>query len=300
MSPRAIRYFLAVAQSGSFRRAADALHVAPSAINRQVRLMERDIGAPLFERSRGRLPLRLTAAGEILLNHARVANSELEHAYSEIEGLKGLRVGTIALGAPETFAHDLLPEFVREFHDRHPGIAFRIMVATPLVLVDQLLRDDIEVALVFNPPLRPELHIAARIELATGIMVRKGHPLAGRRSVRLSDCAPFPLVMPEQGTRARIQYDEMLRRASLRPKSVVSTNSYEMMRSAARVGLGIAIVSDYLATRRRSTEYVVVPIREAQPSVLACCTRTSRRLSTATETFIDAMSEQFRKLQRRS
>jgi DNA-binding transcriptional LysR family regulator len=299
MSPKAIGYFIAVARSGSFRRAAEALHVAPSAINRQIRLFERDMGVPLFERSRGRLPLRLTPAGAILLEHARIANSVLDRARSEIEGLKGLRIGTITIGAPETFTQDFLPEFLNRFHERYPGITFRVMVGLPLSLVDQLLRDDIEVALVFNPPVRADLRLAAEIEMPTCIMVTKGHPLAQRRSVRVTDCVPYPLVMPEHGTRARIQYDEILGRAPIRSRSVISTNSYEMMRSAARVGLGIAIVSDYLVTRKRASEYVVVPIKEAKPSVLACCSRTGRRLSVAAEAFIEAMREQFKLLSRK-
>jgi len=300
MSPKAIDYFLAVAGAGSFRRAAETLHVAASAVNRQIRLLEKDIGAPLFERSRGRLPVRLTQPGEILLQHARVANSALDRARSEIEGLKGLRVGTIIIGAPETFTQDFLPEFLKEFHSRYPGIGFRIMVATPLILVEQLLRDEIEVAFVFNPPVRVELRIAAKIDMPTCIMVRKDHPLARRRSVRVSDCAPYPLVMPEYGTRARIQYDEMLGHAAMRPHSVISTNSYEMLRSAARMGLGVAIVSDYLVASRDASEYVVVPIRDSRPSILACCSRTSRRLSVAADAFMEATRERFLEFSRKS
>src|SRR5687768_16872625 len=144
MSPNAIRYFLAVARTGSFRRAADSLHIAASAVNRQISLLESELGASLFERGRGGNHLKLTSAGEIFLTHARAAAGELEQARAEIEELKGLRTGTIALGAPETFAHDFLPDFLLEFHGRYPRISFNISVASPLALVEQLLQDDIE------------------------------------------------------------------------------------------------------------------------------------------------------------
>jgi DNA-binding transcriptional LysR family regulator len=293
MSSNAIRYFLAVTRAGSFRRAADHMHVSASAINRQISLLERDLGAPLFERSRGRNRLKVTSAGEILLAHARTATSALEQARAEIEALKGLRVGTITLGAPETFAHDFLPEFLMKFHQEHPGISFNISVATPLALAEQLMRDDIEVAMIYNPPVRAAIRIAAQTQKPTSIMVRADHPLAKKSSIRLAECAPYPLVMPEYGTRPRELYDEMLGKAQVQPSWIVTTTSYEMLRAVAGAGLGAAIISDYLVSRDKVRDIVLVPIRDCPPSVVACCTRTGRELSVAASAFVERVREFF-------
>ena len=287
MSSNAIRYFLAVVRAGSFRRAAELLHVSASAINRQISLLERDLGAPLFERSRGRNRLKVTSAGEILLVHARAATSALEEARAQIEALKGLRTGTITLGAPETFAPDFLPDFLMQFHKDHPGISFRISVATPLALAEQLMRDDIEVAMIYNPPVRAAIRVAAPAQKPTCLMVRADHPLAKRSSIKLAECAPYPLVMPEYGTRPRELYDEMLGKAHIEPSWIVTTNSYEMLRAVARAGLGAAIVSDYLVSRDRARDIVLVPIRDCPPAVVACCTRSGRELSVAASAFIE-------------
>jgi DNA-binding transcriptional LysR family regulator len=296
VSSNAIRYFLAVAKAGSFRRAGDQLHVSASAINRQITLLEGDLGAPLFERSRGRNRLKVTSAGEILLGHARAATSALEQARSEIEALKGLRTGTISLGAPETFAHDFLPEFLMQFHKTYPGISYRISVATPLALVEQLIRDDIEIAMVYNPPVRAAIQVVAQMQKPTCIMVRADHPLAKRTSVRLAECAPYPLVMPEYGTRARELYDEILGKAAINPSWVVSTTSYAMLRGLANAGLGAAIVSDYLVRPNRSPNVVFVPIRDCPPMVITCCTRVGRELSVAATAFLDRLREVFTEL----
>jgi DNA-binding transcriptional LysR family regulator len=293
MSSNAIRYFLAVTRAGSFRRAAELLHVSASAINRQISLLERDLGAALFERSRGRNRLKVTQAGEILLVHARAATTALEEARAQIEALKGLRVGTITLGAPETFAQDFLPDFLERFHQDHPGISFRISVATPLALAEQLVRDDIEVAMIYSPPVRAAIRIAAQTQKPTCLMVRADHPLAKKTSIKLAECAPYPLVMPEYGTRPRELYDEMLGKARIEPTWIVTTNSYEMLRSVARAGLGAAIVSDYLVARDKVRDIVLVPIRDCPPAVVACCTRTGRELSVAASAFIHSVRELF-------
>lgn len=293
MSSNAIRYFLAVTQAGSFRRAADQLHVSASAINRQISLLESELRAPLFERSRGRNRLKVTSAGDILLVHARAATGALEQARAEIEALKGLRVGTITLGAPETFAQDFLPDFLMQFHKDFPGISFRISVATPLALAEQLMRDDIEVAMIYNPPVRAAIRIVAQTQKPVCIMVRPDHPLAKRASIRLAECAPYPLVMPEYGTRPRELYDEMLGKAHVNPTWIVTTTSYEMLRSVARAGLGAAIVSDYLVSRDKPRDIVLVPIRDCPASIVACCTRTGRDLSVAAAAFIERVREFF-------
>lgn len=299
MSSNVIRYFLAVARAGSFRRAGDQLHVAASAINRQISLLERDLGAPLFERSRGRNRLKVTPAGEILMGHARAATSALEQARAEIEALKGLRTGNVTLGAPEQFAHDFLPDFLVQFHRAHPGISYRVSVATPLALVEQLMRDDIEFAMIYNPPVRAAIRVVAQVQKPTCIMVRADHPLAKRSSIRLAECAPYPLVMPEYGTRARELYDEILGRAAINPSSIVSTTSYVMLRSLASAGLGAAIVSDYLVRPNRSPNVAFIPIRDCPPMVVACCTRSGRELSVAATAFLEQLQKLFSSLSRR-
>src|ERR1700710_3137407 len=86
-----LRYFYEVAQAGSFRRAAERINVAASALNRQITLLEAELKAPLFERRPGRGKLRLTAAGEVLLHRVRLSMNELAIARSAIEALKGLK-----------------------------------------------------------------------------------------------------------------------------------------------------------------------------------------------------------------
>jgi DNA-binding transcriptional LysR family regulator len=251
------------------------------------------LGAPLFERSRGRSRLRLTAAGEALIVHAKAVMDQLERARTDIDHLKGLRAGNVVLGVPETFSRDFLPEFLAQFHRSYPGISFRVVTAASPQLLEMLLKDELEIALLYNPELPAKAQVHARIEQRICVMVRADHPLAKRSSVRLSDLADYPLIVPDHGTAMRALHDRIAAKLRPRPKSILTSTSYEMLRSAARMGLGIAIVNDYLVSDEGRKEAAYVPIRDAavRTSVLACCTRGERRLSVAAMILLEKMKD---------
>ena len=103
-----LRYFTAVARHGSIREAAEELHVAQSALSRQIHKLEQDFGVPLF--SAMRAASQLTSAGEIFLRHARSSLRQVERVRSELDALKGLRRGTINLQSIESLVPSVLPQ----------------------------------------------------------------------------------------------------------------------------------------------------------------------------------------------
>jgi len=291
LNPTALRYFIAVAETGSFRRASEVLNIAASAVNRQIVQLEDALEAQLFERRRGRNSLRLTAAGEAVLLHARAMMREMKRAVEKVSDLKGLRRGNVSIGVPETFSRDFVPTLLAEFHRKLPGITFDITVAPSPALVDLLFKDVVEVVMTFNPPRMPDLLQVTRLERTTYAMMREDHPLAGREKVRLIDCVQYPLVMPAPNSDLRLQYDRVFGRAIAQPNIVVSTTSYEMMRSMASAGIGIALVSKYLAPLNPAEDagVVFVPVvdRHVQPQQLVLSVRRSRHLSGAAAALID-------------
>jgi len=291
LNPTALRYFIAVAETGSFRRASEVLNIAASAVNRQIVQLEGSLEAQLFERRRGRNSLRLTAAGEVVLQHARAMIREMKRASEKVSDLKGLRRGNVSIGVPETFSRDFVPTLIAEFHRKLPGITFDITVAPSPVLLDLLFEDMVEVVMTFNPPRMPDLLQVTRLERTTYAMMREDHPLAGREKVRIIDCAQYPLVMPAPNSDLRLQYDRVFGRAITQPNVVVSTTSYEMMRSMAVAGIGIALVSKYLAplnpAEDASVIFVPVVDRHVQPQQLVLSVRRSRHLSGAAAALID-------------
>lgn len=121
----ALRYFAEVVRSGSLRAASERLFVAASAISRQITLLEDEVGVPLRERSRGRVAIKLTAAGECLMRYVTQTDHEFERVRAEIESLKGLRKGHMR-GRAASWASSAVPEHMcvrrpqlQPYH-RHP------------------------------------------------------------------------------------------------------------------------------------------------------------------------------------
>ncbi len=121
-----LRYFAAVARHRSIREAAEELHIAQSALSRQIHKLEEDFGVPLFHRhARG---VELTSAGEIFLRHARSSLRQIERVRSELDALKGLRRGTVTIQSIESLVQHLLPRAIARFSERHPGISFDVTI----------------------------------------------------------------------------------------------------------------------------------------------------------------------------
>src|SRR5271163_4193749 len=148
--PRLLTYVDAVARHGSIRKAADALNVASSALNRQILDLESDLGAALFERlPRG---VRLTSVGEVFLAYARQAISELKAVESRVEQLRGLVRGQVGIAAVESVAGELLPSAITRFHAQHPNVRFNVRIGAPEDLVEALIADQVDLILTHYAP----------------------------------------------------------------------------------------------------------------------------------------------------
>src|SRR5580704_1570058 len=162
--PRLLTYVDAVARHGSIRKAADALNVASSALNRQILDLEWDLGSALFERlPRG---VRLTAAGEVFLAYSRQAISELKAVASQIEELRGMVRGQVGVAAVESVAAQLLPAAITRFQATHPNVRFNVSIGVPEALTVALVADQVDLILTLSPPPKKHVTIVAAGEQA--------------------------------------------------------------------------------------------------------------------------------------
>jgi len=237
MHAAVLRYLDQVARYGSIRRAADALHVASSAITRQILRLEAEIGASLFERRRS--GVRLTAAGEVLLQHVRTTQLDFARARTAIAELRGVVTGDIRIISIESLVARFLPTAIRELATRYPQVSFTALTIDPSRIAEELRSGRYDLGVLFVDNQLRGFDVIAEFRTAVGAVMRADHPLAARRRLTLTECAAFPVVMlhdrwlldavmatefPESGAR-------------LAPRIV--SNSIEFMRQVIKDGLGI-------------------------------------------------------------
>ena len=235
--PRLLTYVDAVARHGSIRKAAEALNVASSALNRQILDLELDLGTDLFERlPRG---VRLTAAGEVFLAYTRQAISELKAVESQVEQLRGLVRGQVGVAAVESVAGELLPAAITQFQVTHPNVRFNVRIGAPDDLIAGLTADRVDLILTHYPPPKKHVAVVATATQALCALMAANHPLASREALRLRDCLAYPLALGDATLAGRALIEQVLSQASFELDPRLVSNSVESMKAFALMNRGV-------------------------------------------------------------
>ncbi|SFT47108.1 DNA-binding transcriptional regulator, LysR family [Kosakonia arachidis] len=222
-----LRYFFAVATSGSLSTASEQLFVAGSAISRQIQKLEARLGVTLFERhARGMV---LTDAGQILANHVRKSMRDMEFALAEIQGLKAVRKALVRIACTDGMAFDLLPGLLARFRQQHPGVNFDLQVGTALQVAQWIRHNECDVAFQFSLAPERDVEIIAAWPAPVLLLLDAGHPLTQQPSVTLDLLHHYPLVLPEAGTTIRQLFDLSCRMAGTFLEPTFSSNNFSAL-----------------------------------------------------------------------
>lgn len=225
---RQLRGFVAVAETGSLGRAAREVNLTQPTLSRQIQGLEDQLGQRLFEReSRG---MALTAAGELLVPHARHLLFEMQNTRDELAALRGLRRGTVRVGAVAAVLRTLVAETVGRLNVGAPDIKVELLEAVDDELVDALLTRQVDLVVTSGAVSRPELHAigicAYRDRFA--VFCASDGPLAEGGGV--DEVLAREWVMPPQGSTPRVAFEALVDSLSMpRPRIVVETTSVETM-----------------------------------------------------------------------
>jgi DNA-binding transcriptional LysR family regulator len=247
-----LQYFVAVAETRHFTRAAEQVHVAQPSLSQQIKALERELGADLFLRARGNITL--TDAGAALLPLARRILADADTARYEVQELVQLRSGRVRLGATPSLCTGLLPDVLRAFHDRYPGIRLLIEEGGSHDLVRELARGALDLALVVLPLPTPSPALTT-IELLREDLVVVSSPEApapggpGRRTVRIPDLEGERLVMFRHGYDLRELTVAACRAEGFEPDFAVEGGEMDAVLGFVRAGLGLAVVPRMVAAR---------------------------------------------------
>ncbi|WOI61247.1 LysR family transcriptional regulator [Streptomyces fradiae] len=241
-------YFVAVADTRHFTRAAERVHVSQPSLSQQIRALEKELGAELFSRARGNITL--TDAGEALLPLARRILADADTARQEVHELARLRRGRVRLGATPSLCTGLLPEVLRAFHDLYPGIRILIEEGGSHDLVRGLARGALDLALVVLP-LPAQSPALTTVELLQEdlVVVSSAAEEAPRRPVQIADLQGRPMVMFRHGYDLRELTVAACRAEGFEPSFTVEGGEMDAVLGFVRAGLGVAVVPSMVAAR---------------------------------------------------
>ncbi len=236
-----LKVFLAVARAGSVSRGAAALHISQPAVTREIRDLEASLGLPLFDRHpRGMTP---TEGGQRLLQFAERIFALEQAAERDLRDLAGLGHGELSLGASATLGGYWLPPLLNRFRDQHPGVFVSLQMSNTREVL-QLLDDGV-ISLGFVEGLFPAGDYAHRHLARDRLLpvVGPGHPLAGRRRLRMAELHAHELYLREPGSGARASVEEAYRRIGLEARAAMVGGGTESLKRLIAGGRGIAWLS---------------------------------------------------------
>ncbi|AYD02008.1 LysR family transcriptional regulator [Neorhizobium sp. NCHU2750] len=285
---RKLHYIDEIARCGSIRKAAARLNVASSAINRQILALEEELGAPIFERMpRG---LKLTAAGELCIEHIREVLKTYERMESRIRGLKMPQAGKVSLVATVGLAAGPLPEIIARFIAQHPRVHVHLRNDGPSTTLSPVLAGEVDIGLGFNIPATPGIRTLANFDIPIGAVMPPGHRLAGEGPIDLADVAQEPLVLAQTGTSLRTVINLAFAPLSVAVQPVVESNASDMLKQLVKLGTGLTLLNplDVLPECRRG-ELVFRPLAGPHPrhQPMKLFARSRSTLDTATSLFIE-------------
>ncbi|WP_369790635.1 LysR family transcriptional regulator [Rouxiella sp. WC2420] len=292
MHSNEIRYFLAVANTGSLSAASKQLFVAVSAISRQIQQLETRIGATLFERhARGMV---LNDAGQILENHVRKSMMDMDFAIAEIQGLKAVRRTVIRMACTDGPAYSLLPQMFARFRAINPGVMFYLNVGTALQVSEMIRSGDCDLALQFS--LTPErgVEVLASHPATVRLAMLSHHPLV-IQEVSLGDLRAYPLALNEPSSTIGQLFDLSCRMNGIFLEPALSCNRfstlYDFMLNTPGAIVACSHFSVMFNARADGLVMKSINIEQLSHRTLQLQTQAGRHRSAALSQFIDFSCE---------
>jgi DNA-binding transcriptional LysR family regulator len=249
-----LRLFTTVVRTGSFSRAADALHISQPAISKGVRDFELQVGCRLLDRTpKG---VRPTREGKALVQHAEALFAAERAAEDELLSLRNLDSGSLRIGASTTIATYMISDYLGTFHRNYPGIDLHLIIANTRDIADLMRAHDIEIALVEGPVEDDELESHAWRTDVMSLIVDPRHRFAA---------AERAIDGREPGSGSREVVAQALAAEGIEPRRTLEIGSTEAIKQAVAAGLGVAIVSSATISDQVTLGRLkVVPMRDLQ------------------------------------
>ncbi len=254
MEDHKLKVFCTVAETKSFSKASEIIHLTQPAVSLQIQALEELYETKLFDRSSS--TVSLTHAGEILYKYAKEILALYSAAEKNIGELTGLVKGSISVGASTTIANHVLPTVIADFRKTHPKIKIHLAVGNTKRIVEFLNSGNIDIGLVEGDVARQKLVVEKLISDELVVIVPPLHPWAKKKEVSIYDVTKEPFILREEGSGTRQIIEKYLNKHGISThdmKTSMMLGSTEAIKEAVECGTGISIMSRWAA--RKESKY---------------------------------------------
>ena len=278
----------AIAEAGSFGRAASRLGYTQSAVSQQIATLERAVGARLIDRPGGSRPVSLTEAGTLLLRHADAIVARLDAARADLEALAAGTAGSLRVGAYQSVGARVLPTLMRRFAERWPDVAVRLTEsADDDVLLAGVERGDLDVAFAVLPlPDGPFEWVELMRDRYVLLVAAESSAAARTTPVTLRELAGVPLIGFRQ-CRTVVQVENVFRARGLDPKVVFRSDDNGTVQGLVAAGVGSALVPQLTVAENDPRTIALEVDPKLPPRVIALAWHRDRYRTPASRAFVD-------------
>lgn len=243
MELRQLHYFMEVAEREHVSEAAQYLHVAQSAISRQIANLESELGVTLFERE-GR-NVKLTPVGKIFLTHTRTAIKAIDYAKKQIDEYLDPERGSIKIGFPTSLASHLLPTVISAFKEKYPNVAFHLRQGSYKFLIESVINREIDLAFLGPVPLNiPEVEGTILFSESISALLPISHPLSTKKSILLNELRNDEFVLFPKGYILQNIVVEACKQAGFIPTISSEGEDLDAIKGLVSAGIGVTLLPD--------------------------------------------------------
>ncbi len=288
---RHLHYFMAVCEELHFTKAAEKLGISQPTLSQQIRVLEDELGMPLFDRIGKKIVV--TEAGSLLFSYATEMLTTLQNVKDAINDLQELQRGQISVGIMPSDLDYRITQLVIDFHQKFPKVKLRILAS--IDIMRQVLENEVDIGIGTNVEPDDRLVIIPLRREEYVLTVSQEHPLANQTAITIAELKGLPMVMYPEGFFGREIVEEAVKKHGFQLHSILETSSVTSIMNLVRANIGATVQPYHLIQQINDPTLCSIRISDGAPSrSLSIIYRVDRYVSQATTAFIKQIKEYFK------